>query len=287
MGRFGNARKQVDFSLMVGAHFDRDKVRLGWSIQQGERYPDVVVQIAFCGMHIHPLSQHIANQLFGRGFAVASSHPQHGAIPTSPVGPGEALQGFQFLGNHGDFGMASPLRICGDGMGRSLIEGALNKCIAVKVCAAKCEKDMSIQVLSRVRGKSFGGVSGFKQAVDGVGCEVEHLACVPHKEKPHGNAAGFKFFKLLTGAWGIAPSLSAEWNRCAHPVHGASEADGRRTLALIQVPSGARNEVIGSVIPAATFVHSAAVADQCGTTKVVYALVFQLVFFRALGAKIE
>ena len=164
MGRFGNARKQVDFSLIVGAHFDHDKVRLGWSIQQGERHPDVVVQIAFCGMHIHPLSQHIANQLFGRGFAVASSHPQHGAIPTSPVGPGEALQGFQFLGNHGDFGMASPLRICGDGMGRSLIEGALNKCIAVKVCATK---RACIQVL-RVRGKSFGGVSGFKQAVDGV-----------------------------------------------------------------------------------------------------------------------
>ena len=151
MGRFGNARKQVDFSLMVGAHFDYDKVRLGRGIQQGERHSDVVVQVAFRGVHVHRFSQHIANQLLGCGFAVASCHPQHRASPTPPVSPGKALQGSKFIGHHGDLGMADPFGICGDSMGRSLIEGTLHKYIAVKVGAAKREKDLIFKVLSRVR----------------------------------------------------------------------------------------------------------------------------------------
>ena len=206
-----------------------------------------------------PCGQHVTDEFFRGGFAVASCHGEHWTRPAPAISPGQGLQGAKGILHDRDVGSAFPLPIRGDGVGRPLVQGMLHKSVPVEVGAFQGHKHHSFELSPGVGGHAVRSISGCKQSQQGRVREVDHG--VLRQRKTPQPSCGVRCIQVVDVSLGTS-SLSAEGNRGSHAVHGTSEADGSRALTFVEVATCARNEVVSAVIPTSAFVDAAAVADQ-------------------------
>ena len=171
---FGNAGEEVDLFLVVGAHLDHHKFGLRRGVEQRQWHANVVVQVAQGGVHMVPCGQHVTDEFFRGGFAVASCHGEHWTRPAPAISPGQGLQGAKGILHDRDVGSAFPLPIRGDGVGRPLIQGVLHKGVPVEVGAFQGHKHHSLELSPGVGGHTVGSISGRKQSQQGRVSEVDH-----------------------------------------------------------------------------------------------------------------
>ena len=90
--RLGDITEVSDLSLVVGAHFHKGKPGVARHREQGERHPDVVVEVALGGVHLQVASDQRFDELFGGGFSVASGEPEYRRPETVAVSACRILQ---------------------------------------------------------------------------------------------------------------------------------------------------------------------------------------------------
>ena len=191
MGGQGNVREGFDFAAVVGAHFYDHQARLRRCAKEGQRDPNVVVQIPLGGVDVESACKHIAQEFLGGGFSIASRQTEYWAIPFLSNHPGKLLHGVQDVVDDGGLWMSFPHPIfCDDVLGAKF-QGLRDKIIRIKARSLERPKHLPIQVVSGVDGRPHACTMRFTQLQHG-----RRKAGISHgvswgKEKPRSSAAGF------------------------------------------------------------------------------------------------
>ena len=134
---FRDRAEQGDLPARARTHLHDAELHVAGHRQQGQRYADVVVQVAPGGIDFVLLGQHAADQLLRGGFAVAARDGEDRQPQLPAVFPGEGLQGLQCV-VHDDqtvclVGAGVRERgIVHDGVCRPLFEGVGCEAVAVE-----------------------------------------------------------------------------------------------------------------------------------------------------------
>ena len=92
VGGVCDAGQEGNFPLVVGAHLDQCELYIDRHGEQGQGHPDVVVQVARCGVDVKTTRQHRTKELFGGRLAIASGEPKYRTPKTFPVQVRHVLQ---------------------------------------------------------------------------------------------------------------------------------------------------------------------------------------------------
>src|SRR5690606_35736887 len=88
---FGDTTQIPDFTEMVGAHLEQQKISIRRSIENGQRKSNVIVEITRCAMNSIPRGKRCIQQVFISCFTIAPRNRHDSTIQPTSVFFGQFL----------------------------------------------------------------------------------------------------------------------------------------------------------------------------------------------------
>ena len=164
--RIGNAGQQGDLALVVGPHFHEGEFHVGRHGEQGEGHPDVVVQVAFRGVHIEGPRQDGPQEFLGGRLPVAPGQAEDRARKPRPVPVGQVLQGAQDI-LHVKQAVSTERRVVHHGGEAAGSQGLVRKGIAIEALPLQGKEELARSTPSGVSGDPVGPVEPIEQRFGG------------------------------------------------------------------------------------------------------------------------
>ncbi len=136
---------------MGSPHFHYGKLMAGAQREQREGNADVVVQVTLRGTHFKPAGKHPAQELLGRGLAVAAGQAQNRDAHLHPVqGCGLLKGGEDILHDDHLFSIRITMGIVGNYSGGSCLQGGGNEIVSIEIFTLEGKKHIARGDLPRV-----------------------------------------------------------------------------------------------------------------------------------------
>ena len=136
---------------MGSPHFHYGKLVAGAQREQCEGNADVVVQVALRGAYFKSAGKHPAQELLGRGLAVAAGQTQNRDAHPHPVQGCSLLKGGEdILHDNHPFGVRITAGIVGNHSGSGGLQSGGDEIVPVEIFAFKGKKDIARSDLPRV-----------------------------------------------------------------------------------------------------------------------------------------
>ena len=138
----GDRGQQRNLAAGAGAHLHDAELGLASHGQQGQRHADVVVEVAPGRIDPEAAGEHAADELLGRGLAVAARDGENRNAQRPAVGAGQLLERMERVADQQDAAVGSGgCRVVRHGGRGPLFEGFGGEAIAIEGGTPEGEKD--------------------------------------------------------------------------------------------------------------------------------------------------
>ena len=90
--RLSNMNQRLDFTRMIGSHFNDSYLMFRLQAQQGQGHANMVIEISLCIEHSEFLFQYGCNQFLRSGFPVGTGYSHHASPQLTTMIIGQLLQ---------------------------------------------------------------------------------------------------------------------------------------------------------------------------------------------------